>query len=189
MKKIKKIINFLEKLVENFSMIVLISIVLVVFANVLSRALLNQSFQWSEELPLILLNWFTILGMAVAVGRKNHVAIEYFYSKAKFKSKVVLSFIVYLMSAIFGYILFHFGIFNITENLDVVMSATGLSQSIKYIMFPVSGTLMILYSTVDIINLFINKTIMKTMLEEDIREAEKIMEETLEKKISLKEGE
>lgn len=175
MKKIKFLIEKIESTVEGFSMIVLVSIVIVVFINVVSRAIFSYSFQWSEELPLILLNWFTILGMAIAVGRKNHVAIEYFYSKLNIKNKKFLSLVVYIVSSLLGVIFLYFGMFNINENLNVIMPATGLSQSIKYIMLPISGCLMILYSLMDIVELFINEIVLKTMLEEDIAEAEEIM--------------
>lgn len=172
MEKLKKIVNLTEKAIEIFNMIILVSIVIAVSLNVATRLFIKYSFAWSEELPLIFLNWFVVLGLAIAVGRKNHVAIEYFYSNSKLKNKILLSYIVYLVSAIFGGVLLYFGVTNIIENLNVTLPATGLSQSVRYIFFPLSGILIIFYSIIDIIELKITGEPLKTMLEDEIKEIE-----------------
>lgn len=55
--------------------IILIVIVCVIAGQVFLRFIVNQPTSWSEELALLLLIWYGMISVGVAVGRHGHIAI------------------------------------------------------------------------------------------------------------------
>ena len=54
-------ITYIHILLINFSMIMIVAMLLLVFANVVLRYIFNSGIYWSEELALVLEVWFIFL--------------------------------------------------------------------------------------------------------------------------------
>lgn len=57
--------------------------VLAVFVQIISRALFNMSFPWTEELARYLMIWVTFLGASFAFQYGAHISIEAFVTRLK----------------------------------------------------------------------------------------------------------
>jgi TRAP-type transport system small permease protein len=53
----------------------------IVFANALSRYLLNHSFVWAEEVVISLVPWLALTGLFLSVRRRQMIRIEFFLDK------------------------------------------------------------------------------------------------------------
>lgn len=66
------------KIEDWLSVIILASLALITFANVLVRYLTNSSFAWTEEISVFLLIVLTMTAGATAFVRNQHIRIEIF---------------------------------------------------------------------------------------------------------------
>ena len=53
----------------------------IVFANALSRYLLNYSFVWAEEVVISLVPWLAVTGLFLSVRRRQLIRIEFFLDR------------------------------------------------------------------------------------------------------------
>jgi TRAP-type C4-dicarboxylate transport system permease small subunit len=66
------------KIEDWLTVIVMGSLALITFANVLARYFTNQSFAWTEEFSVFLMIILALVGSCAAVARDRHIRIEYF---------------------------------------------------------------------------------------------------------------
>ncbi len=66
------------KIEDWLTVIVMGSLALITFANVLARYFTDQSFAWTEEFSIFLMIVLALVGSSAAVARDRHIRIEYF---------------------------------------------------------------------------------------------------------------
>ena len=66
------------RLEDWLTVIVMASLALITFANVLVRYFTNSSFAWTEEISVFLMIVLALVGGSAAVARNQHIRIEYF---------------------------------------------------------------------------------------------------------------
>ena len=81
-----KLTRFLELLLTIIFLLLLLDVLLQVF----SRHILNISFSFTEELARFLLIWLTILGSSYLNAKKEHLSMDYFYTKFSKNIKPVI---------------------------------------------------------------------------------------------------
>lgn len=91
------------------------AMVVMVFANVVSRYIWNYSFIWAEELSQYLMVWITFLGAGLALREGRHVAVELLQDRLPSKTKrrmrhlvaaLIIAFLVALVVLGFQFALF-----------------------------------------------------------------------------------
>ncbi|MDR1470722.1 MAG: TRAP transporter small permease [Spirochaetaceae bacterium] len=146
MNVLKKVYLVFSKILENFAALFMAIMVLVVFANVVMRNLFNRGISWGDEIPTLLMVWFSFIGLAVGVVEHVHMSIEIFTMKLSEKALDRLVRFGYLIVGIFGAFMVRYG----TRIMGVVsrttMPATQWPSSVLYIILPVSGVLVVLNS-------------------------------------------
>lgn len=73
--------RIVNNLVEVVGVTVLASIVLVVFANAVSRYAFANSFSWAEEFVQMSLPWLAMTGVFLSVRRGTMIRIDFFFEK------------------------------------------------------------------------------------------------------------
>ena len=66
------------KIEDWLTVLVMGTLALITFANVLTRYFTNQSFAWTEEFSVFLMIVLALVGSSAAVARDRHIRIEYF---------------------------------------------------------------------------------------------------------------
>lgn len=74
----------------------------IVFAQVFTRYVLNNSYAWTEEVSRYLQVTLTFLGLSFAVRRGSHVMVEFFYRYLRRRAARVLSTVVDLLTIVFA---------------------------------------------------------------------------------------
>ncbi len=142
MKYYRKIVNMLNSLLEFLGIILMAAMVLIIFYHVIMRYAFSNTPPWSEEVSLILMIWFTFIGVIIGVKEDIHIAIEMFmrmlppklFAAVEIIDKIIV-FILCVLLVRYGYTL----ILNTSKN---VLPATLLPASTIYVMLPVSGLMM-----------------------------------------------
>jgi len=146
MKKLRRFISVLETVLEYFACSCLVLMTVIITYQIFMRYFFSATPGWSEELALLLMVWFAFIGMAIGVRRRSHLSIEFLVARLSDTAQAYVAILNELLILVFGAILFIFGVnMMITSNMST-MAALGISSSFLYLMVPVSGFLMMVYT-------------------------------------------
>ncbi len=139
---VTKGIFYINNFVKYVLILLMVTIVVSVFCQVLFRFVINQPLAWTEELARYCLVWLTFLGAAYAAYRKGHVSIDFFTKMLPlFLSKGVM-IIVLFISLSFFYFLMSEGFQISLRSLTQLSPVLGLPMGYVYSVIPISGLLL-----------------------------------------------
>lgn len=96
MKK-NKIINFLNK-AEKFTLVTMfVTMVVIIFVQVIMRKIFNSSLSWSEELGKFIFVWISWLGISVGQMKGEHIKITAFVDKLPPKGQNIMNILAELV--------------------------------------------------------------------------------------------
>ena len=70
------IYSVIERIMRCLTMILLVLMVIIVFANVVSRYYLHASLAWSEEVARFMLVWLVFIGAFLAYIHDEHLGLD-----------------------------------------------------------------------------------------------------------------
>jgi TRAP-type C4-dicarboxylate transport system permease small subunit len=146
MNLLKKAYLVFSKILENFAALFMAIMVIIVFVNVVMRNLFNRGISWGDEIPTLLMVWFSFIGLAIGVLERIHISIEVFTMKLSEKALDRLVRFGYLLIGVFGVLMVRYGAQIMGVVSRTTMPATQWSSSILYIILPISGVLVALNS-------------------------------------------
>jgi TRAP-type C4-dicarboxylate transport system permease small subunit len=164
---IKRLLIAADRTLEGFAVLCLLAMILIVTMQVFTRKLFNFVFFWSEEITLLLLAWFSYMGIAIGFREKLHMnmdMIENFVSKRT----------ILWMDRLIDVSIFIFGLYLIIAGWDftVLMNestlpATKLPNSLLYVVMPITGVMTCFYAA---LQFFGKDTRRYTDVEEEIKQ-------------------
>lgn len=132
----------LTKLLEAVVIIGMGALTLDVLWGVLSRYILSNPSQWTDELATILLIWVSLLGGALAYRDRSHLGVDYFVNLMHPASRKGVRIFIQLLVITFALMVMTFGGYKmVVDTLGVkqVLPALGILKGYVYIAMPVSG--------------------------------------------------
>lgn len=152
MNLIIKIYSFIDNIFEKLTLLSLILLVIIVTLQVVTRYFFNFVFFWSEEITLLLLVWFGFMGIAIGFREYIHLGIDTFTNLfPKMFNKVLDKVILASVFATGIYLVVQGSQFTILM-LDSTLPATKLPSSITYIIMPITGFMICLYTLLQFFN-------------------------------------
>lgn len=140
--------NTLDKLLEFITAAVMGLLVLDVVWQVITRFVLKNPSNWTEELATFLLIWVGLLGAAVALNRQAHLGIDYFVHKLtaeKQRLAEVLSALCIIGFSISVLLMGGINLVTLTFRLGQTAPATGIQLGYVYLAVPISGLFITIY--------------------------------------------
>jgi TRAP-type C4-dicarboxylate transport system permease small subunit len=154
MDTLKRIIRVLHTITVWISMIFMALLVLIISIHVMLRYVFNSGFSWSEEVSTqVLIPAFVFLGMAIGVEERLHININVIPKNVFKRLDFILLKLADLCKIIVGIIMIFFGIILIGFTSLSILPATGWPACLQYIVMPLSGALIILFSVAYIFSL------------------------------------
>jgi TRAP-type transport system small permease protein len=90
----------INRAVELLGVGLLGGILAIVFANALSRYMLDYSFVWAEEVVISLVPWLAVTGLFLSVRRRQMIRIEFFLDRFPPPVRRLLAVLAELLGAI-----------------------------------------------------------------------------------------
>ncbi|TVY07968.1 TRAP transporter small permease [Paenibacillus cremeus] len=153
MKTLKRIALGIDSVFENFALIALASMTIIVTIQVITRKLFNYVFFWSEEVTLLLMVWFSFMGIAIGFREKLHMAMD---SVTKFfpaRVNWVLDKVIDICIFLFGlYLVVNGWEFTVLMN-ESTLPATQLPNSVQYVVMPITGVMICVYSLLQLLGI------------------------------------
>lgn len=153
MKALKNVFLFLDSLFEKVAIGSLVAMIIIVTLQVFTRKLFHYVLFWSEEITLLMLIWFSFMGIAVGVREKLHLAIESFTDKLPKSVIKVIDKFVLLCTIAFGFYLLKYGWDFTVLMKDSTLPATQLSNAWSYAVMPITGLMTMIYAFLQLIGI------------------------------------
>ncbi|AZO93718.1 TRAP transporter small permease [Halocella sp. SP3-1] len=139
-------LDFSEKMISYIAMLFLVIMILIVSTTVFTRYVFNYTFRWSDEVALLMMIWFGFIGLALGVKNSIHLSIEYFMSLIPDKYQKYIYQLENVLVAFFGWFMLKYGYQLYMRTKATRLPATQWSRGLLFIMLPISGALVLLYS-------------------------------------------
>ncbi len=174
----KRFTHFLDNIESYICQVLLVSFVLILFAQIVSRELFHYTFSWSEELSTYMFVWFVFFGASYAAKLGAHNRVTFQFNKfsrrtAKwiegFADLFWIAFNVYFIFLSYDFVFNKMNVFWKSQTLGVPMKYV-------YLIFPIAFSLM----TFRILQLNYYKLIKdEDIVDPEQAEVEKLLEEGL----------
>lgn len=165
--KLRRAFDFLEDLITYIGIIFLILMILIVTMTVITRYTINFTFRWSDEVALLLMIWFGFIGIALGVKSSIHLSLEFFMGLFPDRLQKWVYQLENIMVGFFGYSMFYYGIQLYSRTKKTILPATMWSRGLLYIIIPVSGAFVLIFSIEKFINNFKKKEIISELSDEN----------------------
>lgn len=146
MNNFRKLALKMDNLFETVALLALLGVVLIVSVQVITRKLFNFVFFWSEEVTLVLLVWFSFMGMAIGFREYLHIGVDALTERLPqwFNDKLdkVIQFVNFGVGL---YLLYYGWDFTVLAH-ESTLAATKLPNSVVYAVMPITGFMISAYS-------------------------------------------
>lgn len=139
-----------NRVVENFLNLLLIVMVVVVFAQVIFRFVLEQPLPWSEEVARYIMVWIAFLGAALAIEKRAHPLVEVFVNLLPVKVRIPVHILAVGLSCIFYTIILYYGLMFVTSSMTQPSAVMRIPMGCVYVVIPLSGLMLFLNSLIEV---------------------------------------
>jgi TRAP-type C4-dicarboxylate transport system permease small subunit len=153
MEKVKKIALAIDSFFEWFSMSAFVTMTLIVTVQVFTRKLFNFVFFWSEEITLLLMVWFGFMGIAIGFRERFHIAMDSLTGLFGERFNHIWDKVIGLFTFGFGLYLVVSGWNFTVDQYGTTLPATGWTNSLYYIVMPITGIMICIYSILTILGI------------------------------------
>jgi TRAP-type C4-dicarboxylate transport system permease small subunit len=126
------------------TIVLLVLMVVIVFANVVSRYYLHASLAWSEEVARFMLVWLVFIGSFLAYIHDEHLGLDILVAKMPPTLRKIVAFGTNMMILFALYAVMEGGYLLMRDNFDWLSSAAEIPQGYVYFIVPFTCGLMML---------------------------------------------
>lgn len=156
---LKKSNTFIQKILEFIVGITLITMVLLIFAQVIFRYVLQLPLSWAEELTQYVFSWLIFAGAAIAYRENKHISVELLATSITNKTiKKILSCIVHLFLLFFLFIIVFYSLpisLQLIQLNKVAVSMPALKMGYVYLIIPISSIISIFMVLENLMKIFL----------------------------------
>ncbi|RLC36696.1 MAG: hypothetical protein DRH33_06615 [Candidatus Nealsonbacteria bacterium] len=144
--KVDKISQKIDHFLKYFLRVLLVSMVILTFLQVIMRYAFNSPLTWAEETIGVLMIYFGLIGGSLGIYYHAHISLEFFLKKFLKKQEKFIKHIEIFLYIGFGLIEIICGIQLMKLTRSQVLPATGLSVHYTYLALPIAGIIMIVFA-------------------------------------------
>lgn len=145
--------KYIDKFTEVISSCILALMTVLVTWQVITRFVLKNPSTITEALAKYLFLWLVLITSAYVIGKREHMAIEFFVNRFSKKTQIILGIITEIVILFFVAIVLTYGGGYIATNaMSQMDSALPIPVGVIYMALPVSGILSVFYSLCNILD-------------------------------------
>lgn len=144
LKAIHLLYRAIEQLMRWTTIVLLVLMVVIVFANVVSRYYLHASLAWSEEVARFMLVWLVFIGSFLAYIHDEHLGLDILVAKLPATVRKIVAFATNMLILFALYAVMEGGYLLMRDNFDWLSSAAEIPQGYVYFIVPFTCGLMML---------------------------------------------
>ncbi|HBG27671.1 MAG: hypothetical protein A2Y10_10285 [Planctomycetes bacterium GWF2_41_51] len=148
-KTIKSIKLIFDRIINLLAIFIMSILVIDVVWQVIARYVLKNPGAWTEELSGFLLIWAGLLGTCISHREKAHLGIDYLVEKFQPQNRDLIRILISLLTTVFAISVLVCGgcqLVKATFITNQYSPALGIQMGYVYLILPISGILIIIYS-------------------------------------------
>lgn len=149
----KRFFLAVDSFVESFCLLSMLTMVIIVSVQVVTRKLFNFVFFWSEEVTLLLLAWFAFMGIAIGCRENLHLSMDVLEGISSKKFITFLDKLIQASTFIFGVYLVIYGWEFTVLMGESTLPATKWPNSALYVVMPLTGVMICAYSLLQLMGI------------------------------------
>lgn len=134
--------GILSRILEVIMVVILSTMVVLVFGNVVARYAFNSAITWAEEVSRFLFVWLTFVGASFGLMKGLHLGMDMLVVRLKPRTRSIVELANALITLAFLGVWMVGGVHLIEANLDYMSPATGFSMGLVYMIGPLAAILM-----------------------------------------------
>lgn len=147
--------RWLDRTLRAICIILFAMLVLLVVWQVFTRLVLSQPSAWSEEAARYTFVWVSMIGIAIAVGERADVVMDFLVEKLPLRWQRVVDVIAYLsVLAFVGYVMIYGGFKQVAQAWGQTNPLLPFTQGQLSLAFPIAGILLAFYLLLHIVGAF-----------------------------------
>ena len=168
--------KLLDKVLNVLAGVSFIAMVLLTCWQVFTRYVLANPSSWSEELVAYLFAWMSLFGAALITGERGHMNIPILVEKSSPAVQKILGIFAEVVACIFAIVILVYGGVQITGlAMGQMTSSLGVPVGVFYVVMPVCGVLIAIYTIINIYELATGK--IGATVDDEVAQAIKHVEE------------
>lgn len=149
-----KIENIFTRLLIGIVALCFLSIVILVVTLVFLRYGFNATIIGANEFVVILFIYTSVIGSAIVIEKKEHIAITYFIDKLSPAKRKIIDVINYLLIIFFNLVMIYYSFNWINVTGNYLTAILQIEQIFAQIIVPIGCGITILYCFYHIISIF-----------------------------------
>lgn len=129
----------------------MIGIAVICIAQIISRFVFKHSIVWANEASCFLFVYVVFLGAFILIRDKGFIRMDLIQSKIPAKGRFVYDLLLQILVIVYAVVFLIYGFEFAQRNAIQVSGAMHLPMNVVYMIMPVSGFFMILYSLRNIV--------------------------------------
>ena len=145
----KKLCRSLDRVLVVLLVALFAALVLMVVWQVLSRYALNSPSAFTEEAARYLMIWVSLLGASYVFRMRLHIGLDLLTRKLTGSNKRIVEVAALTAAALFALLILLVGgvrLVELTWSLDQVSAVLGIRMALVYLVIPLSGGFILLYT-------------------------------------------
>lgn len=142
----KSLTGIVSKIVEAVTCTLLAVLVVIISYQVFMRYILNSNPHWTEEISLVLVVWFGLLGAGLGVRDGAHLAVEFFVRILPGWLGPSIRRFSYTMISCFAVVMVVAGARLVQMTTDQTLAATKLPVAASYLAIPLGGLFILMHA-------------------------------------------
>ena len=139
---IDRILAKFEKFLDLVTSVILAGLLLIVWAQVVSRYVLNSSLPWTEEAARYLMIWGVLLGVNLAFLNGYLISINFITDKLPERVQAVMGLVRKLCALFYTGILAYYGVFLAIMGARMESPAMGIQYTWVFAAVPIGAALL-----------------------------------------------
>ena len=148
----KTFFSILDKLMEWISFLSIGGFTALVFLQVVFRFVFKSPIHWQEEVCLYLLYLVVLSGAILAIRRGAHISVDFVSQRLNPHQQTLLKIVIYSFVLICCIFITYSGFLYCTSVGDRRSSELRIMMKYIYMMFPIAGILMSVYSLREVLD-------------------------------------
>lgn len=148
-----------------------VALIMLTFANVICRYVINSPITWCEEVQLWLFVWITFLGAGAAFRSNSHVCIEFLVDRLPYTGQRVVEIINYIV--VIGALVFvTWASGLIVQQMEMMGRVTNILHipfTLIYVAVPIGCLIMMLSFTVTFLERMRHFAVLQGVLEKETK--------------------
>jgi TRAP-type C4-dicarboxylate transport system permease small subunit len=145
-KKWTAFFDLIDKITTQVGAVIMAVMSILVSYQVVARYCFHYAPPWTEETTFTLLMWVSLFAGASGVWNETHMDLAMLVERFPKTVQLWLRVFSDLLIAAFGYILLVYGISLVQQTMLGIMASLPIPYGITYLIMPISGSLMLVFS-------------------------------------------